>query len=85
MFTTHTGEKTLRADSFEFLGKALKPLPEKFHGLQDPELCYRNRYVDMIMNEETRNRFLIRFKFIRELRNYLDNLGYLRNRNTNIK
>ena len=76
MFTTHTGEKTLRADSFEFLGKALKPLPEKFHGLQDPELCYRNRYVDMIMNEETRNRFLIRFKFIRELRNYLDNLGY---------
>jgi len=76
MFTTHTGEKTLRADSFTFLGKALKPLPEKFHGLQDPELCYRNRYVDMIMNEDTRNRFLVRFKFIKELRNYLDNLGY---------
>lgn len=76
MFTTHTGEKTLRADSFEFLGKALKPLPEKFHGLQDAELCYRNRYVDMIMNEETRKKFLIRFKFIRELRRYLDNLGY---------
>ncbi len=76
MFTTHTGEKTLRADSFEFLGKALKPLPEKFHGLTDPELCYRNRYVDMIMNEDTRHRFLTRIKFIRELRNYLDNLGY---------
>ena len=44
IFTTHTGEKTLRADSFEFLGKALKPLPEKFHGVTDPELCYRNRY-----------------------------------------
>ncbi|MCM1371344.1 MAG: lysine--tRNA ligase [Clostridium sp.] len=76
MFTTQTGEKTLRAESFEFLGKALKPLPEKFHGLTDPELCYRNRYVDMIMNEDTRKRFLIRFKFIKELRNYLDNLGY---------
>lgn len=76
IFTTHTGEKTLRADSFEFLGKALKPLPEKFHGLSDPELCYRNRYVDMIMNEDTRKRFLLRFKFIRELRRYLDNKGY---------
>lgn len=76
MFTTQTGEKTLRADKFVFLGKALKPLPEKFHGLTDPELCYRNRYVDMIMNEDTRNRFLIRMKFIRELRNYLDNKGY---------
>ncbi len=76
IFTTHTGEKTLRADSFVFLGKALKPLPEKFHGLTDPELCYRKRYVDLIMNEETRKRFLIRIQFIRELRNYLDHLGY---------
>ena len=76
IFTTHTGEKTLRADEFTFLGKALKPLPEKFHGLTDPELCYRNRYVDMIMNEDTRNRFLTRFKFVRELRRYLDDNGY---------
>ena len=76
MFTTQTGEKTLRADKFVFLGKALKPLPEKFHGLTDPELCYRNRYVDMIMNEDTRKRFLTRINFIRELRNYLDNHGY---------
>lgn len=76
IFTTHTGEKTLRVSSFEFLGKALKPLPEKFHGLTDKELCYRNRYVDMIMNEDTRERFLIRIKFIRELRNFLDNHGY---------
>lgn len=76
IFTTQTGEKTLRADKFTFLGKALKPLPEKFHGLTDAELCYRNRYVDMIMNEDTRKRFLIRMKFIRELRNYLDNHGY---------
>lgn len=76
IFTTHTGEKTLRASSFEFLGKALKPLPEKFHGLTDKELCYRNRYVDMIMNDDTRKRFLIRIKFIRELRKFLDNHGY---------
>ena len=76
VFTTQTGEKTLRAESLTFLGKALKPLPEKFHGLTDPELCYRHRYVDLIMNEDTRNRFKVRMKFIRELRNYLDNLGY---------
>ena len=76
VFTTQTGEKTLRAESLTFLGKALKPLPEKFHGLTDPELCYRHRYVDLIMNEDTRNRFKVRIKFIRELRNYLDNLGY---------
>lgn len=77
VFTTHTGEKTIRVDNFEFLGKALKPLPEKFHGLTDQEACYRQRYVDLIMNQETRDRFLIRFKFIKELRNYLDNLGYI--------
>ena len=77
VFTTHTGEKTIRVDSFEFLGKALKPLPEKFHGLTDQEACYRQRYVDLIMNQDTRDRFLIRAKFIRELRNYLDNLGYM--------
>ena len=77
VFTTHTGEKTIRVSSFEFLGKALKPLPEKFHGLTDQELCYRQRYVDLIMNQETRDRFIIRVKFIRELRNYLDNLNYM--------
>lgn len=76
IFTTHTGEKTLRVADFTFLGKALKPLPEKFHGLTDPELCYRHRYVDLIMNEDTKKRFLTRIKFVRELRNYLDNLGY---------
>ena len=77
VFTTHTGEKTIRVDEFEFLGKALKPLPEKFHGLTDQEACYRQRYVDLIMNQETRDRFLVRVKFIKELRNYLDNLGYM--------
>ena len=77
VFTTHTGEKTIRVDNFEFLGKALKPLPEKFHGLTDQEACYRQRYVDLIMNQETRDRFITRIRFIRELRNYLDNLGYM--------
>ncbi len=77
VFTTHTGEKTIRVDTFEFLGKALKPLPEKFHGLTDQEACYRQRYVDLIMNEDSRKRFLTRIKFIKELRNYLDNLDYM--------
>lgn len=76
MFTTHTGEKTLRVHQFQFLGKALRPLPEKFHGLTDQEACYRSRYVDLIMNQDTRDRFLLRIRFIRELRHYLDNLGY---------
>lgn len=76
IFTTQTGEKTLRALEFQFLGKALKPLPEKFHGLTDPEQCYRHRYVDMIMNQDTRDRFKIRMNFIRELRRYLDQLDY---------
>ena len=62
---------------FEFLGKALKPLPEKFHGLTDQEACYRQRYVDLIMNQDTRDRLLVRIKFIRELRHYLDNLNYM--------
>lgn len=76
IFTTHTGEKTLRVDSFQFLGKALKPLPEKFHGLNDIELIYRNRYIDLIMNEDSRNKFILRSNFIKELRNYLNNEGY---------
>lgn len=77
VFITHTGEKTVRASSITFLGKALKPLPEKFHGLEDIEMIYRNRYVDLIMNEESRQKFLLRSKFIRELRNYLDEKGYI--------
>ena len=77
LFTTHTLEKTIRVSSFEFLGKALKPLPEKFHGLTDQELCYRNRYVDLIMNEKTRETFLTRIRFIKELRNYLDYINYM--------
>ncbi|MBQ9182076.1 MAG: lysine--tRNA ligase [Bacilli bacterium] len=77
IFTTHTGEKTIRANFFEFLGKALKPLPEKFHGLNDIELCYRNRYVDLIMNEDTRERFLLKYEFIKQVRRYLEDKKYI--------
>lgn len=77
IFTTQTGEKTLRADDFTFLGKALKPLPEKFHGVTDPEICYRNRYLDLIMNESTRKRFLLKYEFIKEIRRFLEDAGYI--------
>ena len=69
VFTTHTGEKTVRASSITFLGKALKPLPEKFHGVEDIETIYRERYLDLIMNDESKKKFLFRSKFIREIRN----------------
>lgn len=77
VFTTHTGEKTIRADSITFLGKALRPLPEKFHGVEDIETIYRERYLDLIMNDEAKMRFLFRSRFIREIRNYLDEAGYV--------
>lgn len=77
MFTTQTGEKTLRVKSFEFLGKALRPLPEKFHGLTDQEMKYRQRYTDLIMNEESRKVFLGRSKFYSFLHRYLGENGFL--------
>lgn len=77
IFTTQTGEKTLRVHSFEFLGKALRPLPEKFHGLVDTELKYRQRYVDLITNEESRKVFLGRSKFYAFLHEYLGKNGFL--------
>ena len=77
IFTTQTGEKTLRVEDFEFLGKALRPLPEKFHGLADVELKYRQRYVDLIMNEDSRNIFLGRSKFYYFLRKFLNENGFL--------
>lgn len=77
VFTTHTGEKTIRASFIKFLGKALRPLPEKFHGLEDIETIYRNRYIDLITSDEAKEKFLLRSKLIREIRNYLNNLGYI--------
>lgn len=75
-FTTQAGEKTLRAEDFTFLGKALKPLPEKFHGLSDKDSCYRRRYLDLIMNENARERFLLKSNFVKAVRRFLEEEGY---------
>ena len=77
IFTTQTGEKTLRVEEFEFLGKSLRPLPEKFHGLTDIESKYRERYIDLMMNEESRKVFLGRSKFYLFVREYLNKNGFL--------
>jgi lysyl-tRNA synthetase class 2 len=76
MVTTKTGEKTVSVKSFTFLSKTLRPLPEKFHGLTDPELRLRRRYLDLITSPESRERFMCRTKIIRTVRNFLDNNGF---------
>ncbi len=76
MMVTKTGETTLQANEIVFLGKALRPLPEKWHGISDQEACYRQRYLDLIMNPETRERFDLRTRVIRELRRLLDDDGF---------
>ncbi len=73
---TNAGELSIRASEYTHLTKALRPLPEKFHGLTDVEERYRRRYVDLIMNEEARKTAFIRPKIIRSIQNYLDNIGY---------
>ena len=77
IFTTPAGEKSLQVYEYTFLGKALRPLPEKFHGLTDIEAVYRERHLDLIMNDETKKRFILRTKFIRLMREFLDNHGFL--------
>ena len=74
---TQTGELSVKATKYTHLTKALRPLPEKFHGLQDREEARRRRYVDLIVNEEARKIAYMRPKIIRGLQNYLDNLGYI--------
>ncbi len=76
MMITRKGEVTLEAERIEFLGKALRPLPEKWHGLTDQELCYRQRYLDLVMNPETRARFDLRARVVRELRTLLEEEGF---------
>lgn len=71
-FKTHKGEITLRVESFKLLSKCLHALPEKFHGIADQEIKYRQRYLDLISSAQTRERFLIRSKIIRNLRTFLD-------------
>lgn len=77
VFRTKTGEVSVHAGEVTLLSKALKPLPEKFHGLRDPELRYRQRSVDLIVNPEVRETFVKRSRIISEIRRYLDGLGFL--------
>ena len=77
IFTTQAGEKTLQVYELTFLGKALRPLPEKFHGISNQEIIYRERHLDLIMNEDSKKKFLLRSKFIKLLREFLDNNGFI--------
>ncbi|KKF91644.1 lysine--tRNA ligase [Lactococcus garvieae] len=74
---TDMGELSIKASKLTFLSKALRPLPEKFHGLTDTETRYRKRYLDLISNKESFNRFVTRSKIISEIRRYMDGRGYL--------
>ena len=77
IFRTHKGEVSVKAKSVTLLSKSLQPLPEKWHGLKDPDLRYRQRYLDMIVNPEVRRTFVLRSKIIQGIRRYLDDRGYL--------
>ena len=77
VFRTQRGEMSVRAREITLLSKSLRPLPEKFHGLTDKEIRYRQRYVDLIMNPESKRNFEIRSRFVAYLRRYLDELGFM--------
>ncbi|HMB68857.1 MAG TPA: amino acid--tRNA ligase-related protein, partial [bacterium] len=77
MFRTRTGEVTVQADGWTFLGKAMRPLPEKFHGLADKEMRFRQRYLDLIANESTRDVFRKRTRMITAMRRVLDERDFL--------
>ncbi|MYL31980.1 lysine--tRNA ligase [Halobacillus halophilus] len=77
MFKTNVGELSVKAGEFQLLTKSLRPLPEKFHGLQDVEQRYRQRYLDLITNPDSRDTFVLRSKIIQSMRRYLDGLGFL--------
>src|SRR4051812_14663902 len=76
-FTTKTGEPTLKAHKFEVLSKSLRPPPEKWHGLQDVEARYRQRYVDLVANEQSREAFQKRIAMVREIRRFLEDRGFV--------
>ena len=77
MFKTNVGELSVKADDFTLLSKSLRPLPEKYHGLKDVEQRYRQRYLDLIMNEDSKETFILRSKIIESMRKYLNEHGYL--------
>jgi len=77
LFVTKTGEKSIRVESLTFLGKALKPLPGKWHGLQDVEQRYRQRYLDLISNPEVKDTLVLRSRIVQEIRRFLQDRGFL--------
>ena len=77
VFTTQTGEISIRVDKMTLLSKSLLPLPEKFHGLSDTDIRYRQRYVDLIMNDDVKKTFINRSKIIAAIRSYLNSQGFL--------
>ena len=77
LFKTRTGEVTVRVDSFTLVSKALRPLPEKFHGLSDPETVYRQRYLDVIVNAESRARLMLRSRVVSHIRRFLEDRKFI--------
>lgn len=77
VFKTNVGELSIKAKEVEFLTKALRPLPEKFHGLKDIEQRYRQRYLDLLTSESSKETFILRSRIIQSMRRYLDNAGFL--------
>lgn len=77
IFKTNVGELSVKAQEVEYLTKALRPLPEKFHGLKDVEQRYRQRYLDLIVSEDSKETFILRSRIIQAMRRYLDNQGFL--------
>ncbi len=77
VFKTKTGEKSIKAEEFELLSKSLHPLPEKWHGLQDKELRYRQRYLDLISNPEVKDSFILRTRILVSIRKFLEDQGFL--------
>ncbi len=77
LFVTRTGELSVKVDDIRLLTKSLRPLPEKFHGLTDQETRYRQRYLDLIMNEDSRNTFIVRSRIVQFIREFLNQRGFL--------
>ena len=76
-FVTRTGEPSVRVDAFKLLSKALRPMPDKYHGLADADMRYRRRHLDLMSNEESARRFVARSRIVREIRDYLNARGFL--------